>query len=358
VRLLALSVAFLAVLCAPAQAADVVFVQTNAADGRNAVRALVATSDGDLRSAGTFRTGQSGTGRRVESQGTLATTQDGRHLAVLDVRSSTVTVFRVGNGRLRVTDRLGSGGRRPVSIASAGGNRFLVLNAGGKPGLAGFDLVDGTLVPVAGLNATLSQSGASPYQVSISPNGGVVAVSYEDGTEGRDVELFELSGDRLETRSLAAVQGGGPSPLTFVDESALLVGRMGPGDPGLGTYSVGSGLGSLTPLSLSSGGALPCWVQISASRTRGWATSPAAVQTFAIGAGAKLEILRSRALTGRTSDVTIGEGDRRLYVLNERRGRVRVLALHPRNLSVLGSSGLLPKTTTGIVDLPNNIGGF
>ena len=357
-RALALSVAFLAVLCAPAQAADVVFVQTNAPDGRNAVRALVATSDGDLRSAGTFRTGQSGTGRRVESQGTLAATEDGRHLAVLDVRSSTVTVFRVGGGRLRVTDRLGSGGRRPVSIASAGGNRFLVLNAGGTPGLAGFDLVGGALVPVPGLSAALSQSGASPYQVAVSPNGRGVAVSYEDGTAGRDVELFELSGDRLETRSLAAVQGGGPSPVTFLDESALLVGRMGPGEPGLGTYSIGSGLGGLTPLSLTSGGALPCWIQIADSKTRGWATLPTAVHTFAIGAGATLESLRSRKLAGRTSDVAIGEEDRRLYVLNERRGRVRVLALHPRNLSVLGSSGLLPGTTTGIVDLPNNIGGF
>jgi hypothetical protein len=257
-----------------------------------------------------------------------------------------------------VTDRLGSGGRRPVSIASAGPNRFLVLNAGGSPGLAGFDLENGTLVPVAGLNATLSQPGANPYQVAVSPSGGAAAVSYEDGTQGRDVELFELSGDRLTSRALAAVQGGAPSPLAFLGESALLVGRMGPGDPGLATYAVEPGFGGLSPLGLTSGGALPCWVQISSLGSRGWATSPSAVSTFPLGADRKLGNARSRSLAGRTSDVAIGEKDRRLYVLNERRGRVRVLALHPRGLSLLGSSGSLPRTTTGIVDLPNNIGGF
>ena len=358
-RALALSIFLLVVLCAPARAADTLFVQTNAPDGRNAVRALVSTSNGALRSAGTFRTGQSGTGRRVESQGTLATTEDGRHLAVLDVGSSTVTVFRLGGGRLRVTDRLGSGGRRPISIASAGGNRFLVLNAGGTPGLSGFELQDGTLVPLEGLRAPLSQPGASPYQVAVSPSGRGVAVSYEDGTEGRDVELFEVSGDRLESRAVAAVQGGAPSPLSFFGESTLVVGRMGPGEPGLATYSVGAGLDSLSlQSSLTSGGALPCWIQVSSASGRGWATSPTTVGVFAVGPGAKLESLRSRRLAGRTSDLWIGETEKNLYVLNERRGRVRVLTLHPSRLTFLGSSEFLPRTTTGIVDLPNNIGGF
>jgi 6-phosphogluconolactonase (cycloisomerase 2 family) len=332
----------------PARAADVLFAQTNAPSGANAVRVITSGSDGKLRSAGSFRTGQSGTGRAVHSQGTLVTTGDGHHLLALDVGSSTITVFRAGHGKLERTDRGGSGGRRPISIASAG-NRVFVLNAGSGPNLSVFDVqaTSGRLTPV--ISVPLAQGNASPYAVAASPSGSRVAVSYEKGTGGRDVELFEFAGNQLKGSSLVAVSGGGPGALAFSGEDQLLVGRMhGPG-PGLASYTIGPGSTSLSLVGQL--GVLPCWVQNDGGGSLGWATSPSSVTAFARGSGGSISSLKSRHLSGRTSDLAIGRSQKRLYVLNERHAKVRVLALDPRTLTVLSASPPLPKTTTGLVDL-------
>jgi 6-phosphogluconolactonase (cycloisomerase 2 family) len=339
----------------PARAADVLFVQTNAPNGANAVRVITSRSDGKLRSAGSFRTGQSGTGRTVHSQGTLATTRDGHHLLVLDVGSSTITVFRVGHGKLERTDRGGSGGRQPISITIAG-SRVFVLNAGSGPNLSVFDVqrTSGRLTPV--ISVPLAQGNAHPYAVASSPSGHRVAVSYEKGTGGKDVELFEFAGNQLTGSSFVAVDGGGPGALAFSGEDQLLVGRMrGPG-PGLASYAIGAGANTLSLISRTS--QFLCWIKNDGSGSLGWATFPSAVTAFARGSDGSISTLKSRHLAGGTSDLAIGRSRKRLYVLNERHAKVRALALDPSTLDVLSASPPLPKTTTGLVDLPNGIGGF
>jgi hypothetical protein len=341
-------------LCAPASAADVLFVQTNAPKGTNAVRVLVASKGGKFRSAGKFRTGQSGTGKPIPSEGTMALASDRRYLAVLDVGSSTVTVFRIDKGRLERTDRRGSGGSRPVSIASGPDHRFVVLNAGGSANLAGFRVrpKSGKLVPLPSFSAPLSQAHAGAYAVALAPSGNRAAVSYAKAKGGKDLELFRVAGGQLTSSRVASVRGGRPSPISFLGEDRILVGRMGPSGPGLATYAVGQGFKELSAVN----GDL-CWIKTDGGGL-GWATSPSSVEAFGIGSKGTLSKLRSRQLPGRSSDLTLGEGGRRLYLLNQRHGRVRVLALDPDKLTVIGSSPRLPGTSTGIVDLPNNIGGF
>jgi 6-phosphogluconolactonase len=343
-------------LCAPASAADVLFVQTNAPDGGNAVRALVASKGGKFRSAGTFRTGQSGTGKGIPSQGTMALASDGRYLGVLDVGSSTVTVFRVGKGRLDRTYRVGSGGRQPVSIASGPGDRFVILNAGGAANLAGFKVQpkSGQLVALPSFSAPLSESSAGPYAVALAPSGNRAVVSYAKAKGGHDLELFGVVGGQLTSTLVAAVQGGQPSPIAFLGEDRILVGRMASSGPGIASYAVGQGLENISVIN----GVLPCWVVIDNGGGLGWAASPSSVAAFGVGSNGALSKQRSKQLPGRSSDLTIGEGSRRLYLLNRRHGRMRVLALDPHKLTVSGSSAPLPGTSTGIVDLPNSIGGF
>jgi len=355
IRLVALAACLFAWFCAPAMAADALFVQTNAPNGDNAVRVLVGGKGGKLASAGSFRTGGSGTGKEIASEGTLALTRNRRYLAVLDVGSSAVTVFRVGRGRLERTDRIASGGRHPVSIASGPNNRFVVLNARGTSNLAGFKVrrKSGELVALPRLSAPLSEDGAGAYEVAVSASGKRAAVSYAKAKGGNDLELFRVAGGRLRSAGVAAVQGGRPSPISFLRNDRLLVGRMGPGGPGLATYGVGQGLDSLSTL-----GIIVCWIETNDAGTLGWATFPSSVHSFGIGSSGKLSERRSKQLRGRSSDLTLGAKGRRLYVLNKRNGRVRVLALNPKKLTVLDASRRLPGTTTGIVDLPNNIGGF
>jgi hypothetical protein len=335
----------------PARAADVLFVQTNAANGANAVRVITSGSDGKLRSAGSFRTGQSGTGRAIHSQGTLASTGAGRHVLALDVGSSTITVFRAGHGKLVRTDRGGSGGRRPISMATAG-NRVFVLNAGSGPNLSVFDLkgTSGRLTRVISL--PLAQGNARPYAVATSPSGSRVAVSYEKGAGGKDVQLFGFAGDQLTSNSLLPVSGGGPGALAFSGEDQLLVGRMHAPGPGLANYAIGPGATTLSLVGQL--GFLPCWVENDGGGSLSWATSPSAVTAFARGSGGSISSLKSRHLSGGTSDLAIGGAQKRLYVLNERHAKVRVLALDPRTLALRGASPPLPRTTTGLTVLPSS----
>lgn len=181
-----------------------------------------------------------------------------------------------------------------------------------------------------------------------------MALSYEKGTGGRDLELFEFAGSHLAGSTLVAVSGGGPGALAFSGEDQLLVGQMHHPGPGLASYRIGSG--STTLSMIGEIGVLPCWVE--AIRGLGWATSPSSATAFTRGSGGSISSLKSRHLAGRISDLAIGTSQKRLYVLNERNAKVRVLALDPRTLAVLGASPALPKTTTGLVDLPNSIGGF
>jgi hypothetical protein len=179
-------------------------------------------------------------------------------------------------------------------------------------------------------------------------------VSYAKAKAGKDLELFGVAGGQLTSTLVAAIQGGRPSPIAFLGEDRILVGRMASSGPGLATYAVGQ---SLDNISVIKGQILPCWVQNDGGGL-GWATSPSSVAAFGIGSNGTLSALRSKQLPGRTSDLTLGEGGRRLYLLNKRHGRVRVLALDPHKLTVSGSSPRLPATSTGLVDLPNTTGGF
>jgi hypothetical protein len=128
---------------------------------------------------------------------------------------------------------------------------------------------------------------------------------------------------------------------------------MSSSGPGLATYAVGQGFRRISAI-----GAGLCWLTSNGGGTLAWATSLSSVRAFGISSGGTLRSLRSKQLRGRTSALTLGQGGRRLYVLNKRDHRVRVLALDPQKLTVIGSSPRLPGTSTGIVDLPNNIGGF
>jgi hypothetical protein len=181
-------------------------------------------------------------------------------------------------------------------------------------------------------------------------------VSYEKGTAGRDVELFEIAGDQITSSALVPVRGGGPGALAFSGEDQLLVGRMAHPGPGLASYAIGPGSATLSLVDQVAQDM--CWITNGDPGNLGWATFPSSVTAFTRGADGSIGTVRTKHLPGHTSDLTIGRSQKRLYVLNERSAGVRVLALDPRTLSVLGASPPLPKTTTGLVDLPTSTGGF
>src|SRR5262249_30489226 len=161
-RFLFFIAAILALSVERASASDgpgVVYVATNAVNG-NSVLAFVRSDDGQLTPAGSFSTGGSGTGTGLGNQGGLILTADNDWLFVVNAGSNEVSAFEVRSDGLKLTDKVPSGGKMPVSV-TFDRDVLYVLNAGGGVGaednISGFTLTrHGKLVPLAGSTRSLS----------------------------------------------------------------------------------------------------------------------------------------------------------------------------------------------------------
>jgi len=94
---------------------------TNSMAG-NAVQAYSRLSDGTLVSLASTPTGGTGVGHGLENQGALALSGDGQFLYVVNPGSNDLTVFRVTDTTVQLTDRVPTGGTLPVSVTELVGS--------------------------------------------------------------------------------------------------------------------------------------------------------------------------------------------------------------------------------------------
>ena len=113
-----------------------VYVQTNDA-GRNEVLAFGRAADGTLAPQGAVATGGLGTGKpHLASQSSVALSDDGCHLLVVNAGSDDVSLLAVERGGVRLSDRVASGGTAPTSVAVSGPLVYVLNN--GNASIAGF----------------------------------------------------------------------------------------------------------------------------------------------------------------------------------------------------------------------------
>src|SRR3954470_11926750 len=125
-----------------------VYVQTNDATGNEAIE-FSRTGDGALAPQGRYSTGGRGTGSpHLASAGSVVLTDDGRWLLVVNAGSDELSVFAVEPDGLRLSNRIGSGGSNPTSVAVRGELAYVLNN--GTLNLCGFRLVDGTVTSLEG----------------------------------------------------------------------------------------------------------------------------------------------------------------------------------------------------------------
>jgi 6-phosphogluconolactonase (cycloisomerase 2 family) len=166
-------------------------------------------SNGTLRLAGYFSTGGhgSGPGQRFAGDGlgsshSLQLSQDNRWLFVTNAGSDTVTVFRVKEDGLELTDMRptgdGSEDQRFPNSVTQHEDLVYVLNAAGQGSITGFRLSDnGTLLPIDNSTRLLDANQRpsppdallNPAQVSFTPDGRHLVVTIKDGIRegGADV---------------------------------------------------------------------------------------------------------------------------------------------------------------------------
>ena len=155
---------------------DRIYVQTNDAS-RNEVVAFDRAADGSLTRLGHFETGGRGSGvPHLASQSSLAL--GGDRLLVTNAGSDDLSLFRVAIDGLELVARTASGGEAPTSVAVHGDLAYVLNN--GTPGIAGFSLAGGSLVPLEGSVRPLAAE-ADPAQIAFSPDGRTLVVT-ERGT--------------------------------------------------------------------------------------------------------------------------------------------------------------------------------
>lgn len=161
------SVFTLLLVTGAAQAETTVYTSSNLTDG-NSVLQFTQSENGALELVAEYATGGLGTGTGLGNQGAIAV--DDEYLFVVDAGSNEIAAFRIADDGLVFTDRVDSGGIRPVSV-TVDRDVVYVVNAG-SDNISGFTVDgNGALSLLPGSSQPLSGNGTAPAQISFSQDG-------------------------------------------------------------------------------------------------------------------------------------------------------------------------------------------
>ena len=271
-----------------------VFSQSNNPKA-NTVYVFKRRSDGTIKPIEVIKTGGKGIASQqpfglpvVDSADSIVTSSDHKLLFVVNDGSNDISVFRVTHGGISRSDKKGSGGKLPISLA-VHNNLLYVLN-GVSGNIKGYRFnTAGKLTAIKGGAQSLSLPGANGVAADIgfTPNGKWLFVTMRylplmTGTNGQNglIDRFKVNSDGSVGKAIRQTAAT-PTPFgfrftskgTMVDTSAGIVMSVNNAPPPLGdgaqangslqTYSVGSN-GKLTAISnAASGGRAACWVALS-----------------------------------------------------------------------------------------------
>ncbi len=338
--------------------AGALFTMDNATTG-NHVLAYHRAADGSLSPLGAFATGGMGTGGGLGNQGALILSGSGRWLFACNADSDEISVFRVTPHGLQLTDRVPSGGRRPISLA-AHRNLLYVLNAGGLVGdadnVTGFLFFDGELSPIAGSTRSLSAATTDPAQISFSPDGNVLVVT-EKATNVIDTYTVNDDGLIDEHQQFASV---GQTPFGFAfRRDALIVSEAFGGAANASAVSSYEAAddGSLQVISPSvpTTQTAACWIVVTRNGRFAYAsnTGSGTLSGYGVSSDGSLSLLDGViGVTGAGSnpiDMALSVNSRFLYVLNSGNGTISAFRVnHDGSLSSLSDVAGIPSGANGL----------
>jgi 6-phosphogluconolactonase len=289
-----------------------VYTQTNSPAG-NAVHRLDRGHDGSLNPIAIYRTGGTGTGAGLGSQGAVALSDDGRVLIAVNAGSNDISSFRVSRrGHLTLVARVPSGGVLPNSVDVDRGSVY-VLDAGGTPNVTAFDLVGrGDLRPRG--SATLTEGATGAAQVSATPDGRALVVTVRGSNR---IETFPLRFGRPGAPVVSPSAGAVPFGFAFSGRGELVVSEAGAST--VSSYRLGrDGLVSPITSALGVGQGAACWVVVSPDgRFAYTGNATGSISGFAIQRDGSLRALNAdgiTALTPRPNDLAVAGNT--LYAVN------------------------------------------
>ena len=328
VTLLLLAIATAVLLWSSTAAAaspGAVFTLTNETAG-NSVAVFERSADGTLVAAGEFDTGGLGSGGGLGSQGAVILSQNNRFLFAVNAGSDDISAFRIEAGVLALTDKVSSGGDRPISLTTSG-NLLYALNAGGSGNISGFTISnEGQLSPLVGSTRSLSSAASGPAQVEFSPNGRLLVVT-EKATNVISTYTVEKNG-LASGPNIQASAGATPFGFAFDRQGDLIVSEAFGGNAGVSavsSYDV-SGGGDLDVITASAGSnqTAACWIVVTNDGRFTYTTNTGSgsISGYSIGSDGSLTLLDADGRTGVTGDgsspidMSLSVNSRYLYTLN------------------------------------------
>jgi 6-phosphogluconolactonase (cycloisomerase 2 family) len=315
-----LAAGFAQLFTAPAIAhgSGAVYTQTNAPTG-NAVHRLDRGPDGLLTPVATYRTGGTGTGASLFSQGAVALSDDGRVLVAVNAGSNDISSFRVSRrGHLQLIGRYPSGGVHPNSV-DIDGDSVYVLNSMGAANVASFALDgSGNLRPRNTSALTAGATGAA--QVSVSPDKRSLVVSVRQSNR---LETFPLRFGRIGTPVVTQSAGAVPFGFAFSSRGDLVVSEAGAST--VSSYRLnGNGTARAISAALPVGQGAACWVAVTADgRFAYTGNASGSISGYSIARDGALTALTAGGLTAaapRPNDLAVV--GRYLYADNPAAGEV------------------------------------
>jgi 6-phosphogluconolactonase (cycloisomerase 2 family) len=240
-----------------------VYAMTNdAADNR--ILVYSRNSNGLLtfqRSVSTHGRGSGGMIDPLESQGSVALSQDGTFLFTANSGSGTITTFRVVPSGLAFINEAASGGAEPISI-SIQGDLLYVLNTAS---ITGFQIEkNGKLTAIPSSTRFLEQIGGRDLgasDIAFSPDGKFLAITERLANQ---IVLFPIGADGTAGTPVANNSNGNmPFSCAFTQNGFLVVSEAAGGPGGssaASSYSLATG-GTLQVISGSvpTEGSAACW---------------------------------------------------------------------------------------------------
>jgi 6-phosphogluconolactonase (cycloisomerase 2 family) len=288
--------------------------------------------DGLLTLAGAVATDGLGSGGGLDplaSQNSIVLSENKRWLLAVNAGSNDISVFRVRPDGPVLTDRVGSGGTLPVSLAVYH-NQVYVLNAGGTANISGFYLTNrGRLVPLA--NAARDVGTGRFSQVGFDPQGDNLVVTDRGDNE---ILVYPLDERGLPDPSPVTSPSSGIAPFGFIfdEQGHLLVAEAGSG--AVSSYAIEED-GTLTVISASvaNGQVATCWI---AGNQQGYVytsnTGSQNLSAYQVGKedndAGQLELLDATAAFGnRPIDNGVSINGRFLYALDPAAAAIDMFAI-------------------------------
>lgn len=304
------------------------------------------------------------------SQNPLILSKGKRWLFAVNPGSDEISVFRVKHGfKLKLVDRVPSGGDFPVSLTTHG-NLLYVLNSGGDASITGFTVghKTGRLTPLPGSTRSLDAGGTnppfflvSPAQVGFNPRGDMLVVTEKGSNE---IHLFSVDATGLPSADPVSTTSEGFTPFGFAFDrrghlivvEAFGTATEGPPPPTLGAGAASSYAiapdGSLQLVSASVGNfqTATCWLVAGNTGRYAYATNNASdtITGYRVDRHGSLSLLNEDGVTAETGhapvDLAVTGNGRFLYAVNAGDGTVSMFRINKSNgsLTPLGEIGGLP----------------